>query len=406
MILRAYKVQLDVNNKQKTLLLQHLGCARWAYNWALAKKKEFFDKKEKIPNAIELHRELNKLKQSEVPWMYNSSKTSPQNALRDCDKAFQNFFTRCKKNVKGKKGFPKFKSKKNEKQSFRLDGAISVESDCIKLPRIGKLKLEEKNYIPTDCKILSATVSKRAGKWFVSVQVETPDREHSAAKNEVVGIDLGIKTLATCSDGTTYENPKALKKNLKRLKRKQKQLSRKKKASKNYAKAKQKLAKLHYHISNIRKDCLHKITSKIIDENQVIVLEDLKVSNMMKNHCLAQAISDVGLYEFRRQIIYKAEWNNRKVIFADTFFPSSKTCSCCGWKNSDLKLTDRVFECKVCDMKIDRDLNASLNLKQIYTESSSGIQACGDGSSEKAISLSPSAKQEFNKKSRVYILKR
>lgn len=406
MILRAYKVQLDVNNKQQTLLLQHIGCARWAYNWALTKKKESFDKKEKIPNAIELHRELNKLKQSEVPWMYNSSKTSPQNALRDCDKAFQNFFTRCKKKVKGKKGFPKFKSKKNEKQSFRLDGAISVESDCVKLPRIGKLKLAEKDYIPTDCKILSATVSKRAGKWFVSVQVETPDREHSDAKNEVVGIDLGIKTLATCSDGTTYENPKALKKNLKRLKRKQKQLSRKKKGSKNYGKTKQRLAKLHYHISNIRKDCLYKITSKIIDENQVIVLEDLKVSNMMKNHCLAQAISDVGLHEFRCQIEYKAKWSGRKVIFADTFFPSSKTCSCCGWKNSDLKLTDRVFECKMCDMKLDRDSNASLNLKQIYTASSVGIQACGDGSSKKVISLSPSAKQEFNKKSRVYILKR
>lgn len=406
MILRAYKVQLDVNNKQQTLLLQHIGCARWAYNWALAKKKEAFEKKEKIPNAIELHRELNKLKQTDYPWFYASSKSSPQNALRDCDKAFQNFFTRCKKKVKGKKGFPKFKSKKNEKQSFRLDGAISVESDYIKLPRIGKLKLAEEDYIPADCKILSATVSKRAGKWFVSVQVETPDREHSDANNEVVGIDLGIKNLATCSDGTVFENPKALKKNLKRLKRKQKQLSRKKKGSKNYGKSKQKLAKLHYHISNIRKDCLHKVTSEIIQKANVIVLEDLKVSNMMKNHCLAQAISDVGLYEFRRQIEYKAKWNGRKVIFADTFFPSSKTCSCCGWKDSDLKLTDRVFECKVCDNKIDRDFNASLNLKRIYTGSSSGIQACGDGSSEKAISLSPSAKQEFNKKSRVYILKR
>ena len=408
MIFRAYKVQLDVNNKQQTLLLQHLGAARWAYNWALAKKKESFDKKEKIPNSIELHRELNKLKQSEIPWMYKSSKSSPQNSLRDCDKAFQNFFTRCKKKVNGKKGFPKFKSKKNEKQTFRLDGAISIGYDCIKLPRIGKLKLAEKNYIPTDCKILSATVSKRAGKWFVSVQVETPDRENSNDKNEVVGIDLGIKTLATCSDGSTYENPKALKKNLKRLKRKQKQVSRKKKGSKNYEKAKHKLAKLHYHISNIRKDCLHKITSKIIDENQVIVLEDLKVKNMMKNHCLAQAISDVGLHEFRRQVLYKAKWDGRKVIFANTFFPSSKTCSCCGWKNSDLKLTDRVFECKACENKMDRDLNASLNLKQIFTGSSSGIQACGDGSSplSEVTSVIPSTKQEFNKKSRVYILKR
>lgn len=405
MILRAYKTEITVNNKQQTLLLQHIGCARWAYNWALAKKKDAFDKKEKIPNAIELHRELNKLKQSEVSWMYDSSKTSPQNALRDCDKAFQNFFTRCKKKVKGNKGFPKFKSKKNEKQSFRLDGAISVESDYIKLPRIGKLKLAEKGYIPTDCKILSATVSKRAGKWFVSVQVESPNRERSDAKNEVVGIDLGIKTLATCSDGSIYENPKALKKNLKRLKRKQKQLSKKKKGSKNYGKAKQKLAKLHCHISNIRKDCLHKVTSEIIQKANVIVLEDLKVSNMMKNHCLAQSISDVGLHEFRRQIIYKAEWSGRKVIFADIFFASSKLCSCCGWKNENLTLTDRTFECKVCDMKIDRDYNASLNLKQIYTGSSSGIYASGDGSSSNTSLVSPSLNEEFNKKSKIYILK-
>jgi putative transposase len=212
MILRTYKTKISVNNKQQTLLLQHIGCAMWAYNWALSKKKESFNKKEKIPNAIELHRELNKLKKTDCPWFYESSKFSPQNSLRDCDRAFQNFFTRCKKKVKSKKGFPKFKSKKNDKQSFRLDGAISVESEYIKLPRIGKLKLAEKDYIPIDCKILSATVSKRAGKWFISVQVETPDRERSDTKNDVAGIDLGIKNLATCSDGTTYKNPKALKK--------------------------------------------------------------------------------------------------------------------------------------------------------------------------------------------------
>jgi len=404
MILRAYKTEIVVtNNAQKTDLMKSLGAARFAYNWALNIKKEAFDKKEKIPNTIELHRELNKLKKTDIPWMYNSSKSSPQNALRDCDKAFQNFFTRCKKKVKGKKGFPKFKSKKNDKQSFRLDGAISVESGCIKLPRIGKLKLAEKDYIPTDCKILSATVSKKAGRWFVSVQVETPDREPTNAINDVIGVDLGIKTLATCSDGTTYENPKALKKNLNKLKLKQRQLSRKKKGSKNYGKAKQKLAKLHNHISNIRKDCLHKITTKIVRENKTIVLEDLKVSNMMKNHCLAQAISDVGLFEFRRQVEYKAKWSNRKVIFADTFFASSKLCSCCGWKNESLTLTDRVFECKVCDNKMDRDFNASINLKNLAV--SSTVSACGEQSSSNESLVSCSVKQEFNKKSRVYILK-
>lgn len=183
---RAFKVELKTNNNQASMLCQALGNARFSYNWALEIKKKAFESKIKIPNNIDLHRQINVLKKTDYPFLYLSSKTCVQNALRDCDKAFQNFFTRCKKKVKGKKGFPKFKSKKNEKQSFRLDGAISVESDCIKLPRIGKLKLAEKDYIPIDCKILSATVSKRAGKWFVSVQVEMPDIEHSDAKNEVI----------------------------------------------------------------------------------------------------------------------------------------------------------------------------------------------------------------------------
>ena len=394
MILRAYKTELDVNNSQQTLLMQHIGCARWAFNWALAKKKEAFDKKEKIPNAIELHKELNKLKQSEIPWMYESSKCSPQNALRDCDQAFQNFFTRCKKQVKGSKGFPKFKSKKNEKQSFRLNGSLRVESNRVKLPRIGWVKLFEKDYIPTDHKILSATVSKHARKWFVSVNTESPDKPITVAKNDVIGVDLGIKTLATCSDGSIYQNPKALRSNLERLKRRHRQFSRKQKGSKNKARAKLRLAKIHYQISNIRKDILHKVTSKIVHENQVIVLEDLNVKGIMSNSRLAKAISDVGLYEFRRQIEYKAKWYGRTVCFADRFYPSSKLCSRCGWKHPNLKLSDRVFKCEVCSQVSDRDMNAALNLRQFYTGSSPGIQACGDGSSSNVSLISLSMKQE------------
>jgi putative transposase len=277
-VLRAYKVQLEPNNIQISKMKMNCGASRWAYNYAINIKKDKFDKKEKIPNNIELHREINKLKGTEIlPWAYENgiSKCSFQEALRDCDKAFSNFFNRCKnKNIK-QKGFPRFKSKKNDKQSFRLTGSIHVSENHIQLPRLGKIKLAERDYLPLDAKILSATVSSRANKWFVSLQVEEDNKESFIAKNDAVGIDLGIKTLATCSHGTTYENPKALKTNLKRLKRKQKQLSRKKKGSNNYGKARQKLAKLHYHISNIRKDCLHKITSKIIDENQVIVLENM-----------------------------------------------------------------------------------------------------------------------------------
>jgi putative transposase len=401
---RAYKIQLMVNNKQRTLLLQHLGCSRWAYNWALQRKKEAFDKKEKIPNAIELHRELNRLKKINVPWMYNSSKSAPQEALRDCDKAFNNFFARCKKKVKGKKGFPKFKSKKNDKQSFRLTGSISVENGYCRLPRIGKIKLSESYYFNKDSKILSATVSRKADKWFVSFQVKQHIQELPPS-DKIVGVDLGVKTLATCSDGTTFENSKALSKNLKSLKRKQRIVSRKKKGSKNREKAKLKVARLHYRISNIRKDALHKATTQLIRENKAIVLEDLNVKGMVKNHCLARAVSDVGMYEFRRMLEYKANWYGREIQYADTFFPSSKTCSNCGWKNDNLKLSDRIFKCQICNHELDRDLNAALNLKKLYTVSSTGIHALGDGSSSNTSLVSLSLKKESNGKF-TYQLKR
>jgi putative transposase len=363
MPLRAYKTEIAVNNTQNTLLLQHLGCARWAFNWALAKKKEAFDVKTKLPNAIELHRKLNQLKKTEFPWFYHSSKSSPQNALRDCDKAFANFFTRCKKKTKGKKGFPKFKSKKNEKQSFRLEGAISVESNNIKLPRICRIRLKESDYLPADAKILSATISKRGGRWFVALQIKAAELEPSTPTTDVLGVDLGIKTLATCSDGTSFENPKPLKKRLKALKRKSRQLSKTKKGSKNREKAKRNLATLHYKISNIRRDCLHKITSSIVQKTNVIVLEDLKVGNMLKNHHLAQAISDVGLAEFRRQIEYKAKWHGRTVVFAPTFFPSSKLDHKSKKVNPDLKLSDRIIFHED-GTQTDRDFNAAITYRE------------------------------------------
>jgi len=407
-IFKSYKVELEPNNVQITKFKQNIGCARWAYNWGLNLKLQSYKNKETSPSAITLHKELNKLKKTEIPWMYESSKCSPQEALKDLDKAFQGFFIRCKNSSKGK-GFPKFKSKHNEKQSFRLTDfhKIKLTRNYIQLPKIGKVKLKEINYIPKDKNLMSATVSKHAGKWFVSVQVEEDMETPNISINEVIGVDLGIKTLATCSDKTTFENPKALKKNLSKLKKRQRQLSKSKKGSKNYEKKKQKLAKLHYKISCIRKDTLHKITTKIINENQVIVLEDLKVSNMMKNHKLAQAISDVGLYEFRRQIEYKAKWNKRKIFFVNTFFPSSKKCSCCNNIKSNLTLSERVYNCDKCGLTIDRDLNASLNLKQFYTDSLSGINASGDEKFilEKSKRCS-SVKEESNIKPRVYFLKK
>lgn len=406
-ILKAYRIQCYPNNVQKTLFRKNFGASRFAFNFALERKKAAFDKKERIPNAIELHRELNKLKGTdELPWAYEVSKCSFQEALRDCDKAFNNFFIHCKKKVKGKRGFPKFKSKKNDKQSFRLNGSISIEDGYCWLPRIGKIKLSENDYFADDSKILSATISKKADKWFVSFQVKQHIQELPKL-DKIVGVDLGVKTLATSSDGNVFENPKALSKNLKKLKRQQRQLSRKTKGSKNREKAKQKVARLHYRIGNIRKDVLHKATTKLIRENQTIVLEDLNVSGMVKNHCLARAVNDAGMFEFRRMLEYKARWYGREIQYADTFYPSSKTCSNCGWKNDNLKLSDRTFKCQICNHELDRDLNAALNLKKLYTASSAGIYALGDGSSDCSVTndFSPSLKKESNGKF-TYVLKR
>lgn len=377
-ILKAFKTELNPNATQLILLKKAAGAARWAYNWGLAKKKAAMEKKERIPTAIDLHKELNQLKKTEITWMYETSKCAPHEALRNLDKAFNNFFRNCKKKKKGKKGFPRFKSKHKNKDSFRLLGSIHVFTDRIQLPRIGIVRLKEREYIPTEnAKILSATVSKQADRWFVSVQaeieiVQLPENGHT------IGIDLGIKTLATCSNGECFDNPKHLKRKENTLRIRQKSLSRKRKGSANRKKAAKRVAVLHRTIANTRKDVLHKITSKIINENQVIVLEDLNVSGMVKNHKLSKAISDAGMGEFRRQLEYKAGWYGRKIVIVDRYFPSSKLCSGCGQVKEELKLSERTYKCD-CGLEIDRDMNAAINLAN--TVRLAEIQAFGDGSS-------------------------
>src|SRR6266571_4805488 len=241
-ITRGYKTELDLNNKQKTLCLKHAGTARFAFNWALAKKIEAYKAGQKVPTAIDLHRELNKLKKTELSWMYTVSKCAPQEALRNVDKAYDNFFRKVKLKKqgkhKGKVGFPKFKSKKRGIGSFRLTGAIKVFPDAIQLPRLGKLRLKEHDYLPTGgVHILSATVSEQAGHWFVSIQVEEEQTGQTNTAMTAIGVDLGITTLATCSDGTAFANPRSLKHKLKKLKRLQRAYSRKQKGSKNREKS-------------------------------------------------------------------------------------------------------------------------------------------------------------------------
>lgn len=352
-IKRAYKFELDLNNEQRTACLKHAGAARWAFNFGLRRKEEAYAAGEKTPTAVDLHRELNDLKQTEIPWMYEVSKCAPQEALRNLDRAFVNFF-------EGRARLPKFKSRKRGIGSFRLTGSIHVEGKTVQLPRLGILRLKENPAVTG--RILSATVSERAGRWFVSPQVETsitvPDNQ-----GPVVGVDLGIKVLATLSDGHVFENPKAYRRTLKVLKRAQRIVSRRQKGSKRRERAKRRVANLHYRISNIRSDAIHKMTTFIAKTYSAVGIEDLNVSGMMKNHCLAGAVGDAAFGECRRQLGYKCQWYGSDLVVHDRFKPSSKTCSKCGLVKETLSLSERVFSCDGCGHEQDRDLNASNNLR-------------------------------------------
>lgn len=242
-----------------------------------------------------------------------------------------------------------------------------------------RLRLKERGYLSVEgVHILSASVSERAGRWFVSVQVEMDIPDLRAIEKPVVGIDLGILAMATVSDGTRIENPHALKRDLRKIKRLQREVSRREKGSANQEKARQKLAQAHLRVANVRKDALHQTTSLLARTKSAVVLEDLNVSGMMKNHHLAQAIADVGFHEFRRQMVYKGQWYGCQVILAPRFYPSSKRCSHCGHIKVEMNLSERIYICDHCGLMIDRDLNAAINLEQLTTGSSPGRYACGE----------------------------
>jgi putative transposase len=373
LMIRGYKTELDLNNEQRTACLQHAGAARFAYNWGLARRKAHYQATGKGLNAIALHRELNALKQTEFPWMYEVSKCAMQEALRDLGSAYQHFFRRWKLKkagqYKGKLGYPRFKSKKRSIGGFTLTGSIHVTERDIQLPRLGVLRLKEHGYLPTSTHILAATVSEQAGRWFVSLQVQEEAPNPEPATGDMLGVDVGLKTLASLSDGTVIENPKAYRKRLKRLRLVSRRHSRKQKGSKNRGKAKRNLAKQHARIANIRNDALHKATNLPVAKTKpqdqrpaVIVLEHLNVKGMLKNHRLAQSIADASFYEFRRQLTYKASQAGCAVVLADRFYPSTLLCSGCGHKKESLPLSERVYRCDACGLIIDRDLNAARNL--------------------------------------------
>jgi putative transposase len=383
--IRAFKTELDLNNNQRTACIKHAGAARWAYNWGLARKQAAYEAGLKAPDAIELHRELNALKHTEISWMYEVSKTSPQEALRNLDNAFSHFFRRVRLKrqgkLKGKVGFPKFKSKKTGIGNFQVRGSIHIHEKSIQLPRLGVLRLKERNYFPVEgVRILNATVSEKAGRWFASIQCEVEIPDPTSYGKPVCGVDLGIANMATVSDGKIFENPKALRSNLEKIIQLQRIVSRRIKGSANRRKAVQKLATVHLRVANIRKDSIHKVTSQLTKTKSIIVLENLNVSGMIRNHHLAQAISDVSFSEFKRQIIYKSQWYGCEVILADRFFPSSKICHVCKYKLDELSLKIREWDCSSCGTHHDRDLNAAYNLQSLATTTASsvGSYVCGE----------------------------
>ena len=398
LITRAYRYELDPNNSQRSSLAQHAGVARFTYNWGLEQRIAIYKNKqgnERFTDAMKQHKELNLLKKDQFSWMYETSKCAPQEALRDLHRAFQNFYRGLKT---GKKvGFPRFK-RKGIRDSFRLTGIIKFHERAIQLPRLGKIRLKEKRKIYYRGRILSATVRRRATKWFVSVSVEEDILNPVSNTGTAVGVDLGVNTLATLSDGTTFANPHALRKRLRKLRKLSKSLSQKQKGSKNREKAKQRLAKMYLRIFNIRQDTLHKATTYLAKSHSKVVIEDLCVSGMLKNRRLARAIADVGFYEFRRQLEYKCQWYGSELVVAARTFPSSKLCSRCGHRKKELSLSEREYHCEQCGFKIDRDLNAALNLVAVSLPETEN--ACGEDVRLAADSLSlqraTSEKQEPN----------
>lgn len=356
----GYKFRIYPNKEQMELINRTLGCCRFVYNHFLAVRQEQWKANRKSIGYIDTCKMLTDLKRyEETSWLKEADSVALQEALKNLDNAYQNFFQK-------RAGYPRFKSKHNHTQSYRTrskNNGIRIVNGKIKLPKVGFVKIKLSRTF--DGRILNATVTHTAsGKYFVSLCVEL-ERESLISSNNGgnIGIDVGLSKFLTDSNGNTVENPRALKKLLKKLSREQRRLSRKMPKSNNRTKARVRVARVHEHIVNIRKDFLHKISTRLVIENQVIAIENLKVKNMMKNHHLARSIADVSWGEFFHMLEYKADLHGGKVIRIEPFYPSSQICFECGHRNEKVKdLSVRSWICPKCGTNHDRDINAAKNI--------------------------------------------
>ena len=356
LIHKSYKFRISPDKEQKILLSKHFGATRFVFNRYLNIRKETYLEEKKSLNYYDNAKDLTKLKkEEEFVWLKEINSQSLQSSLRNLDTAYNNFFRR-------QTQFPRFKSK-YDRQSFTVPQSVTIEEGKLSIPKFKK-GIDINIHREIEGKLLFATISKSTtGNYYVSITCEVEYTPFEKT-NSKIGIDTGIKDLAILSDGKVYENIKTLKTNLKKLKYEQRQLSKKTKGSNSRLKQKSKLARVHEKVTNIRKDYLHKVSTEIIKNHDVICIEDLAVKNMMKNHKLAQAFSDVSLGAFYTMLEYKANWNDKVVVKIDRFFPSSKTCSNCNYINQDLTLKDRKWTCPSCNTIHDRDFNASINIKK------------------------------------------
>ena len=355
----SYKFRIYPTASQSQQIQRIFGCCRFVWNYYLSKRKELYETDGKTLNYNGCSSDMTQLKKS-LEWLRDADAHALQNALKDLDAAYKNFFRRVKNGERP--GFPKFKSKHNHRQSYRTNCNIKIFDKSIQLPKLGKVKCRVSKQVRG--RILSATVSQNpSGKYFVAICCTDVEIELLPKTGATVGLDMGIKSFAVTSDGVEYLNHKYLAKSEKKLAKLQRRLSRKTKGSNRWNKARIKVARAHEHVANQRHDTTQKLSTQIIRENDVICIEDLAPKNMVQNHCLAKSISDASWGEFRRQLQYKADWYGKKVVAIDRFYPSSQLCSCCGTQWTGTKdLSVRDWVCPVCGARHDRDVNAAQNI--------------------------------------------